>query len=82
MTDLGGIQLNSYQKCSDSLGPAWNNFLENVKQVDHINVDETGHKENGDLMWTWCFRTELYCLFLIDESRGSKVLMETLGRRA
>ena len=44
-----------------------------------LNVDETGHKENGERMWTWCFRANRFVLFTIQESRGSDVLMEFLG---
>jgi hypothetical protein len=44
-----------------------------------LNVDETGHKENGEGMWTWCFRAGNFVLFSIQESRGSDVLMEFLG---
>ena len=45
-----------------------------------LNVDETGHKERKKKYWTWCFRAELYTLFKIDESRGSDVLIEVLGK--
>jgi len=44
-----------------------------------LNVDETGHKENGAGMWTWCFRARHFVLFSIQASRGSDVLMEFLG---
>ena len=44
-----------------------------------LNVDETGHKENGQRQWTWCFRARLYTLFKIDPSRGSEVLFDVLG---
>lgn len=44
-----------------------------------LNVDETGHKENGEGMWTWCFRAGTFVLFSIQGSRGSDVLMEFLG---
>ena len=44
-----------------------------------LNVDETSHKEKGELMWTWCFRAANFVLFTIQESRGSDVLMEFLG---
>jgi len=44
-----------------------------------LNVDETGHKENGQRMWTWCFRAHNFVLFSIQVSRGSKVLLEFLG---
>jgi hypothetical protein len=45
-----------------------------------INVDETGHKENKNRFWTWVFKAELYVLFKIDKSRGSKVLIDVLGK--
>jgi len=45
-----------------------------------LNVDETGHKKNGEHWWTWCFRAELYTLFHIDPHRSSAVLIEVLGR--
>lgn len=44
-----------------------------------LNVDETGHKENGEGLWTWCFRAEHFVLFSIQFSRGSDVLIEFLG---
>jgi len=44
-----------------------------------VNVDETSHKENGDLFWTWVFKTDLFVLFKIDKSRGSNVLIDVLG---
>jgi transposase len=45
-----------------------------------LNVDETGHKDNGKGMWTWCFRAQEFVLFSIQVSRGSEVLIEFLGR--
>ena len=44
-----------------------------------LNVDETGHKENGQHLWTWCFRADNFVLFSIQASRGSDVLIEFLG---
>lgn len=44
-----------------------------------LNVDETGHKDNGKGMWTWCFRARHFVLFSIQVSRGSDVLLEFLG---
>ena len=45
-----------------------------------LNVDETGHKENGKPMWTWCFRAKEFVLFTIRASRGSEVLLDLLGQ--
>jgi transposase len=44
-----------------------------------LNVDETGHHENGTRMWTWCSRAELYTLYHIDPTRSADVLMDKLG---
>jgi transposase len=44
-----------------------------------VNVDETGHKENGQRQWTWCFRAASFVLFKIEPSRGTEVLMHILG---
>jgi transposase len=47
---------------------------------DRLNVDETGHKEHGKRLWTWCFRAYLYTVYKISPSRGSDVLIEVLGK--
>jgi transposase len=44
-----------------------------------LRVDETGHKDNGQRHWTWCFRAELFTWFHIDSTRSSQVLFDVLG---
>lgn len=44
-----------------------------------VNVDETGHKDNGRPMWTWCFRAPEFTYFTIAETRSSEVLIDVLG---
>jgi transposase len=68
------------QKVSRALRPSYEELLERLPLEWRINVDETGHRENGERFWTWVFRADLYVLFKIDKSRGSKVLLEVLGR--
>ncbi len=46
---------------------------------DILNVDESGHKENGRRLWTWGFRAAIFTCFKIDPSRGSQVLRAVLG---
>ena len=65
---------------SDSLEDAYVNLLELLSKQPVVNVDETGHKNNGDRLWTWCFRAPLFTLFKISPSRGSDVLVEVLGK--
>lgn len=67
------------EKASHSLDAPYEELLNRLPLETHLNVDETGHKENGERFWTWVFRAELYVLFKIDKSRGSKVLVEVLG---
>lgn len=68
------------QKVSASLEPAYADLLERLPSEDRLNVDETGHKDSGKRLWTWCFRAALYTVFKVSPSRGSDVLMEVLGR--
>ena len=51
-----------------------------LPQQPGLNIDETGHKENGARYWTWCFRAKAFIVFKIDPSRGSDVLMDILGQ--
>jgi transposase len=67
-------------KVSESLAPAYAELFQRLPDEAVLNIDETGHKENGQKFWTWCFRAQLYTFFRIDKSRGSKVLVETLGK--
>jgi transposase len=66
-------------KVAASLAPAYQDLLRRLPEQDRLNIDETGHKENGESLWTWCLRAPLFTLFKIDPSRGSDVLLELLG---
>lgn len=66
-------------KVADSLETAYAQLLAVLPEQDQVNVDETGHKDNGERLWTWCFRAALFTLFKIDRSRSSKVLLKVLG---
>jgi transposase len=68
------------EKVSRSLEAPYNELLDRLPLETIVNVDETGHKENGDKFWTWVFKAELYVLFKIDKSRGSQVLIDILGK--
>ena len=68
-------------KTSVAMRPAYEALAARLPEEAYLNVDETGHKENGDGLWTWVFRARLYTLFKIDPSRGSEVLIDVLGRQ-
>jgi transposase len=67
-------------KVSQALEQPYEGLLENLPTAARLNIDETGHKQNGDRMWTWCFRARLYTLFKIDPTRSADVLIEVLGQ--
>ena len=67
------------QKAATALEQAYNELIERLPYETKLNVDETGHKENGDHLWTWCFRGDAYTLFKIADTRGSQVLIDVLG---
>jgi transposase len=65
---------------SSALEAPYAELLERLPSELRLNVDETGHKNNGRLFWTWCFRAKLFAVFKIDPSRGSQVLLAVLGQ--
>ena len=67
-------------KVSQSLEIPYIELLNRLPLENNVNVDETGHKENKERFWTWVFKAEMYVLFKIDKSRGSKVLIDVLGK--
>ena len=67
-------------RVSASLAGSYEELEKLLPEQDLLNVDETGHKENGKLLWTWCLKANLFTLFKIAPSRGSGVLIDVLGR--
>jgi transposase len=66
-------------KVSRALERPYEELLHDLPGQVVLNVDETGHKRNGQQHWTWCFRAGLYTLFKIDPTRSADVLIEVLG---
>src|SRR2546423_13113903 len=67
-------------KVSAALERPYAELLEDLPAQARLNIDETGHRQNGARMWTWCFRAGLYTLFKIDPTRSGDVLIEVLGK--
>ena len=42
-------------KVSESLAQSYAELFERLSGEATLNIDETGHKENGERFWTWCF---------------------------
>lgn len=71
---------NTLAKVSQALDGPYDELLLLLPKEKSLNVDETGHKCNQELWWTWCLRADLYTLFKIDAHRNSEVLMTVLGQ--
>lgn len=74
-----GVLCKATQKVSQALEKPYQQLRDHLPQESHLGIDETGHKDQGQRHWTWCFQTPLYSLFHIDASRGSEVLIRILG---
>ena len=74
-----GMLSKTTQKVSAALKPAYQQLAERLPDESYLGIDETGHKDNGDKYWTWCFQKTDYSLFHIDKSRGCEVLFAMLG---
>jgi transposase len=85
LRDVVGVTISRGQlakvlrKVSEALAGPYQTLLDLLPAQRRLNVDETGHKDNGKRWWTWCFRAELFTLFKIEPSRGSEVLLKVLG---
>jgi hypothetical protein len=85
LRDVVGVTVSRGQlakviaKVSQALEGAYQELLAALPGQERLNVDETGHKDQGVPLWTWCFRAELYTLFKIDPRRSADVPLEVLG---
>jgi transposase len=85
LRDVVGVPISRGQlakligKVSSSLESTYVELLSRLRCEPILNVDETGHKDNGDRFWTWCFRSSSFTVFKVDRSRGSDVLLDVLG---
>jgi transposase len=62
-----------------ALEQPYEELLKKLPDEAFVNVDETGHPDQGADLWTWCFRAELFTLYHVDPYRKSDVLIEILG---
>jgi transposase len=86
LRDVVGVSISRGQlakviaKVSCALAGPYDELLGRLPDEPVVNVDETGHKDQGQLLWTWCFKAELYTLFKIEPSRSADVLLQVLGQ--
>jgi len=69
---------NVIQKTSAAFASPYMELREALVQEPYVGVDESGHKDGGDRLWTWCFHAARFTVFHIDPSRGCEVLKAIL----
>lgn len=86
LADVFGVTLSTGQlakitteKVSAALAAPYAELREALPTQDRLGIDETGHKDEGRKLWSWCFRARDFTLFHIAASRGSDVLIALLG---
>ena len=65
------------KKVSAALEGTYEELLVALPFENVLNVDETGHKDNGQPWWTWCLRADLYTIYKVDALRSAERLGET-----
>ncbi len=78
-----GQVVKTVQKASAALGPCYEQLQKALPEQTSMGIDETGHRERGHGLWSWCFHVpgqDRFTWFHIDPSRGSKVLKQYLGK--
>ena len=75
-----GYLVKLIQKAAQAFAQPCSELMDLLPKESRLNIDETGHKENGQSYWTWGFRAQGYVVFKIDRSRGSDVLLDVLGQ--
>lgn len=77
-----GQVMKAVRKVSESLAFSHEELQNALPQQAYMGIDETGHRERGRGLWSWCFHVpgeDRFTWFHIDPSRGSKVLKQYLG---
>jgi transposase len=86
-----GVLNDGLSRLGPMLRPLYDLMMERIAYEKLVHADETGwwnwassyySEDNGDKarQWLWGFFSALYHIFVIDPSRGSKVVKKTLGQ--
>jgi transposase len=75
---LGSTQ-NAWEEASAAVATPYVELEAALRDQSVLNVDETGHRTNGDKRWIWAFVAPTFVVYRIAVSRGSDVLKTVLG---
>jgi transposase len=75
---LGSTQ-NAWEETSAAVAASYAELETALRHESVLNVDETGHRTNGDKRWLWTFVARTFVVYRIAASRGADVLKTVLG---
>lgn len=75
---LGSTQ-HAWEEASAAVAAPYAELEAALRHEPVLNIDETGHRTNGDKRWLWTFVARLFVVYRIAASRGSDVLKAVLG---
>ena len=71
---------NTIARVSDALARPYEELAGHVPGESVLNIDESGWKDKGVKYWIWVFSASAISFFHIARSRGSRVLVEVIGK--
>ena len=74
----GGL-VQGWQRLANLLKPEYEKLARKAQNSAVLNADETGWRINGITHWLWAFCNDQLCYYMIEQSRGSPVILEFLG---
>lgn len=75
----GGL-MKALQRSSRKMAPFYQELIRSVQAAPAVFADETSWWVDGPGWWLWVFATPETTLYRVDRSRGSQVVLETLGK--
>lgn len=76
---IGGL-FHMWNRLATLLEAEYDRIAQSIQGAKVVGGDETGWRICGKLAWLWAFATDKACVYIIDKSRGSKVVRRFLGK--
>lgn len=74
-----GILSEMVSRCGNKFKSEYQALKINLKNTSHLHADETGWRNGGNNEWLWSFSNENTSVYVIEPSRGQKVVQSVLG---
>ena len=74
-----GALANMFKRSQERLSPIMEELLEQLRQSERVNSDETSARVFGLNQWEWVFQNDEVCYHIIRPSRGAQVIEEVMA---